>query len=112
MVVGEDYTPQVEAAVGEAVYEINLAHDCPISAMIFGRRELGEGPLEDSPLDKRILAEGMPVWRAGRSRRLKMRTGRECEMCRCDTLPSGSLAVLLFILAEHHLAVEFLDLFA
>ncbi len=61
MVVLEDYTPQIEAAVDEAVYEINLAHDCLISVVIFGRRELEEGPLGESPLYKRILAEGVPV---------------------------------------------------
>jgi len=57
----EDYTPQTEAAVDEAVYEINLAHDCLISVVIFGRRELEEGPLGESPLYKRILAEGVPL---------------------------------------------------
>jgi predicted nucleotidyltransferase len=61
MVVLEDYTPEVEAALDEAVYEINLAHNCLISVVIFGRRELEEGPLAESPLYKRILAEGAPV---------------------------------------------------
>ncbi len=61
MVVLEDYTPQIEAAVDEAVYEIKLVHDCLISVVIFGRRELEEGPLAESPLYKRILAEGVPV---------------------------------------------------
>lgn len=61
MVVLEDYTPQIEAALDEAVYEINLAHDCLISVVIVGRRELDEGPLGESSLYKRILAEGVPV---------------------------------------------------
>jgi len=61
MIVVEDYTPEVEAAVDEAVYEINLAHDCLISVVIFGRRELEEGPLGESPLYKRIQAEGVPL---------------------------------------------------
>lgn len=61
MIVVEDYTPQIEAAVDEAVYEINLAHDCLISVVIFGRRELEEGPLGESPLYKRIPVEGVPV---------------------------------------------------
>ncbi len=61
MIVLEDYTPQIEAAVDEAVYEVNLAHDCLISVVIFSRWELEEGPLAESPLYKRILAEGVPV---------------------------------------------------
>lgn len=61
MIVLEDYTPQVEATVDEAVYDINLAHDCLISVVIFSRRELEEGPLGESPLYRRILAEGVPV---------------------------------------------------
>jgi hypothetical protein len=40
---------------------IYLAHDCLISVVIFGRRELEEGALGESPLYKRILAEGVPV---------------------------------------------------
>lgn len=61
MIVLDDYTPQTEAAVDEAVYEVNLAHDCLISVVIFSRRELEEGPLGESPLYKRIQAEGVPV---------------------------------------------------
>ncbi len=61
MIVLEDYTPQIEAAVDEAVYEVNLTHDCLISLVIFGRGELEEGPLSESPLYKRALAEGVPV---------------------------------------------------
>lgn len=61
MIVLDNYTPQIEAAVDELVYDINLDHDCLISVVIFGRRELEEGPLAESPLYKRILAEGVPV---------------------------------------------------
>lgn len=61
MIVLDDYTPQVETAIDELVYDINLDHDCLISVVIFGRRELEEGPLAESPLYKRILAEGVPV---------------------------------------------------
>jgi predicted nucleotidyltransferase len=61
MIVLEEYTPAVEAVVDEAVYDINLAHDCLISVVIFSRRELEEGPLGESPLYRRILAEGVAV---------------------------------------------------
>ena len=50
MIVLDDYTPQIEAAVDELVYDINLDHDCLISVVIFGRQELEEGPLAESPL--------------------------------------------------------------
>ena len=61
MIVLDNYTPQIEAAVDELVYDINLDHDCLISVVIFGRRELEEGPMAESPLYKRIMAEGVPV---------------------------------------------------
>ena len=61
MIVLDNYTPQIEAAIDELVYDINLARDCLISVVIFGRRELEEGPMGESPLYKRILAEGVPV---------------------------------------------------
>ena len=61
MIVLDDYTPQIEMTIDEMVYDINLDHDCLISVVIFGRRELEEGPMAESPLYKRILAEGVPV---------------------------------------------------
>ena len=61
MIVLDDYTPQIEMTIDEIVYDINLDHDCLISVVIFGRRELEEGPMAESPLYKRILAEGVPV---------------------------------------------------
>ncbi len=59
MIVLDDYTPQIEAAVDELVYDINLAYDCLISVVIFSRWEVEEGPLSESPLYKRILKEGV-----------------------------------------------------
>jgi len=61
MIVLNDYTPEIENSIDELVYNINLACDCLISVVIFGRRELEEGPMSESPLYKRILAEGVPV---------------------------------------------------
>lgn len=59
MIVLDDYTPEIEAAIDELVYEINLAYDCLISTVLFDRQELAEGPLGESPLYKRVLAEGV-----------------------------------------------------
>lgn len=60
MLVVEDYTSEVESVIDEAIYDVNLSYDCFISAVIFGRRELEEGPLSESPLYKRAQAEGIP----------------------------------------------------
>jgi predicted nucleotidyltransferase len=57
----EEYTPAIESAVDDIVYEINLAHDCFISTVIFGRKELEEGPMTESPLYKAIEREGIRV---------------------------------------------------
>lgn len=40
---------------------MSLDYDCLISVVIFGRQELEEGPLGESPLYKRILAEGVSL---------------------------------------------------
>ena len=48
MIEVENYTPEVEALIDELVFEINLNHDCLISAVIFGSKELHEGPLRES----------------------------------------------------------------
>ena len=45
MIEVENYTPEVEALIDELVFETNLDHDCLISAVIFGSKELHEGPL-------------------------------------------------------------------
>ena len=48
MIEVENYTPEVETLIDELVFEINLDHDCLISAVIFGSKELHEGPLRES----------------------------------------------------------------
>lgn len=61
MIEVEDYTHEVESKIDDIVYEINIAHDCFISATIFGKEELTEGPLGESPLYKVIEREGVKV---------------------------------------------------
>jgi len=61
MIEVEDYNPAVESAIDELVFKINLEHDCFISAVIFGRRELEEVPLGESPLYRVIEREGIKV---------------------------------------------------
>jgi predicted nucleotidyltransferase len=61
MIEVENYTRQIEAAIDDLVFEINLAHDCLISTVIFSRKELEEGPLGESPLYKAIKREAVTV---------------------------------------------------
>jgi predicted nucleotidyltransferase len=57
----ENYTPDVEALIDELIYEINLEYDCLISAVIFGSKELHEGPLGASPIYRTINREGISI---------------------------------------------------
>ena len=57
----EEYTPAIESTVDDIVYDINLSYDCFITTVIFGRKELEEGPLTESPLYKTIDREGIRV---------------------------------------------------
>jgi len=61
MVEIEDYNPLAESEIDEIVFKINLEYDCFISVVIFGRRELEEGPLGESPLYRVIEREGVKV---------------------------------------------------
>jgi len=61
MIEVENYTPEVEALIDELVFEINLDHDCLISTVIFGSKELHEGPLRESPIYRSISREGVRI---------------------------------------------------
>ena len=61
MIKLEEYTPEVESAIDDIIFEVNLAHGCLISAVLFGREELETGPMSESPLYKQIVAEGVPA---------------------------------------------------
>jgi predicted nucleotidyltransferase len=61
MIEIEDYNPTVESAIDDIVFKINLEHDCFISVIMYGRKELEEGPLGESPLYRVIEREGIKV---------------------------------------------------
>ncbi|HAR46619.1 MAG: hypothetical protein A2X56_14255 [Nitrospirae bacterium GWC2_57_13] len=61
MIEIEEYNHAAESEIDELVFKSNLEHDCFISTVIFGRRELEEGPLSESPLYKAIEREGVRV---------------------------------------------------
>ena len=56
-----DCSPQIMADIDDMVYRINLEHDVLISTLIFGRTELENGPMSESPIYKVIQREGIPL---------------------------------------------------
>jgi predicted nucleotidyltransferase len=61
MVEVEDYTPDTERAIDDIIFRINLTYDVFISATIFSRKELEDGPMSESPLYKSIERDGVPL---------------------------------------------------
>ena len=61
MIVLEDLSPAIESEIDDLVFDINLKHDCFISALFFSRVELDTGSLSESPIYKKILQEGIGV---------------------------------------------------
>jgi uncharacterized protein len=57
----DEYTPAIESAIDDIVFKINLAYDCFISTVIFGKKELEDGPMTESPLYRIIEREGIRV---------------------------------------------------
>jgi predicted nucleotidyltransferase len=61
MIEVENYSPEIESLIDDLVFEINLSHGCLISVLIFGKEELEEGPLRESPIYRAITKEGISV---------------------------------------------------
>lgn len=61
MIVLEHFSPSIESEIDDLDFDINLKHDCFISALFFSRVELDTGPLSESPIYKKILQEGIGV---------------------------------------------------
>ena len=56
-----EYDRAMVAEIDDIVYRINLEHDVMISALVFGKDELEEGPMSESPIYKVIQREGVPL---------------------------------------------------
>jgi len=56
-----DYDRAMVAAIDDIVYRINLENDVFISALVFGKDELEEGPMSESPIYKVIQREGVQL---------------------------------------------------
>jgi hypothetical protein len=52
-------TPAFYDKVFDAVFDINLQYGVFISAVLFGRKELEDGPMSASPLFKAIERDGV-----------------------------------------------------
>lgn len=61
MIEVEEYLPEIESAIDDLVYEINLDYDCFISVIIFSKKEIEEGPMSESQIYKAIEREGIRV---------------------------------------------------
>ena len=56
-----DYDRAIVDEIDDIVYRINLEHDVFISALVFGKDELEEGPMSEAPIYKVIQREGVPL---------------------------------------------------
>jgi hypothetical protein len=54
-------SPKIESEIDKMIYSINLSYDCFISAVIFSKYELEEGPMDQSPLYRIIKREGIRI---------------------------------------------------
>ncbi|MBI3753664.1 MAG: nucleotidyltransferase domain-containing protein [Deltaproteobacteria bacterium] len=61
MIELSELNPSIEAGIDKTIFNINLQHDCFISAVLFSKKELEEGPLDQSPLYRVIEKEGVSL---------------------------------------------------
>jgi predicted nucleotidyltransferase len=61
MIALEEHSPAIESQIDDLIFDINLAHDCFITAIYFSRKELEVGPLSESPIYKKIQQEGISL---------------------------------------------------
>ncbi|HPL66367.1 MAG TPA: nucleotidyltransferase domain-containing protein [Smithellaceae bacterium] len=53
--------PAAAAVIRDIIYNINLDYDVFISAVIFGKDEIEEGPMSEAPIYKIIQREGVTI---------------------------------------------------
>jgi len=56
-----EYNRAIVAEIDNIIYRINLENDVFISALVFGKDELEEGPMSEAPIYKVIQREGVPL---------------------------------------------------
>jgi predicted nucleotidyltransferase len=53
--------PGTEADIYDIVFDVNVENDCFISVIIFGKDEIEDGPMSESPVFKTIMKEGVAI---------------------------------------------------
>lgn len=61
MVETEEESRDVRWDIYSMAAEVNMAFGCVISPILFSRRELEEGPMDESPIYRRIAKEGIRI---------------------------------------------------
>lgn len=61
MIELEELTPTRSDSVFDLVFDVNMKHGVFISAVLFGRDELEEGPMAASPLFRAIERDGVSL---------------------------------------------------
>ena len=61
MVEIEEESRDVRWDIYNMTAEVNMDFGCVISPILFSRKELEEGPMEESPIYKRIVKEGVKL---------------------------------------------------
>lgn len=61
MVETEEESRDVRWDIYNMAAEVNMAFGCVISPILFSRRELEEGPMDESPIYRRIAQEGIRI---------------------------------------------------
>jgi predicted nucleotidyltransferase len=56
-----DYDRTTVEEIDDIIYKINLEYDVFISAIIFGKDEIEQGPMSEAPIYKVIQREGIPL---------------------------------------------------
>lgn len=57
----EEESRNVRWDIYNMVAEINVNYGCVISPILFSRRELEQGPMDESPIYKKIAKEGIRI---------------------------------------------------
>jgi len=61
LIIVREFDSNFQSLMDDMIYELNLEHDCLISAVIFSQDELESGPMSESPLYKTAMHEGVRV---------------------------------------------------
>ena len=61
MIVLKNLTHDIESEIDDLIFDINIEHDCLITAIFFSQEELRAGSMSESPIYKKIIQEGVSL---------------------------------------------------